>query len=447
MGFGIKDILHDKARHLLHLETDPGLGCTEPAAIGLCAATAAALLPGRTVEALSVSTDPNIYKNAMGVTIPNSGGEAGIPLAAAMGAAAGDPARRLEVFAAVDADGLARARELVRQGKVRASIAEGTQGLYVRVEATSGDDTAVAVIAGRHDHVVSRSLNGAEQPCGAQAGAGTDEGDGGLEELEQWLLGLSLGEIVDLLDDMDASDIRYVREGLALNTALCEYGLAHGPGIAVGRNTLGLLRRGLLRKDAAAWAIIRTAAGIDSRMGGAPLPAMTLAGSGNQCIAAGIPVLAAAEFATLEDEDIVPRAVMLSYLTTCAVKAGVGRLSALCGSGVAGGAGVAAAVAYLFGGTPEAVGGAVKNHIASFAPVCCDGAKTGCALKVGHLAGSAVTNGLLALSGCVVRPTDGIVDFSPEQTMRNLARVAREGIAGLDPVILGIMLAKDAPRA
>ena len=35
MGFSIKDILHGNARQLLHLETDPGLGCTEPAAIGL----------------------------------------------------------------------------------------------------------------------------------------------------------------------------------------------------------------------------------------------------------------------------------------------------------------------------------------------------------------------------------------------------------------------------
>lgn len=444
MGFGIKDILHDKARHLLHLETAAGLGCTEPAAIGLCAATAAALLDGAPLDSLDVATDPNIYKNAMGVTIPNSGGEAGIALAAAMGAAAGDPARGLEVFAAVDAAGLERARELVRQGRVHAGLAPDTQGLYVKVVATSGGRTACAVIAGRHDHVVSRTLDGKELPCGAAGTAGADAGDSGLEALEQWLLGLSLAEIVDLLDEMDAADLRYVREGLALNAALVEHGLAHGPGIAVGQSMLGLLRRGLLKKDAATWAIIRTAAGIDSRMGGAPLPAMTLAGSGNQCIAAGIPVVAAAEFATLEDPDLTAKAVTLSYLVTCAVKAGVGRLSALCGSGVAGGAGVAAAVAYLFSGTAQAVGGAVVNHIACSAPVCCDGAKTGCALKVGELAGAAVTNGLLALSGCVVRATDGIVDASPEQTMRNLALVARQGIAGLDPVILGIMLAKES---
>ena len=59
---------------------------------------------------MAVATDPNIFKNAMGVTIPNSGGEAGIALAAAMGAAAGDPAKGLEVFAAVAPEGLGKAR-------------------------------------------------------------------------------------------------------------------------------------------------------------------------------------------------------------------------------------------------------------------------------------------------------------------------------------------------
>jgi L-cysteine desulfidase len=55
---------------------------------------------------------------------------------------------------------------------------------------------------------------------------------------------------------------------------------------------------------------------------------------------------------------------------------------------------------------------------------------------------SAVKSGLLALGGCIVRGTDGVVDPSAEQTMRNLGLVARKGLAGLDPVILDIMLNK-----
>ena len=443
MGFSIKDILHGNARQLLHLETDPGLGCTEPAAIGLAAAEAAALLNGAAIESITLETDPNIYKNAMGVNIPNSGSRAGIPLAAAMGAAAGDPAQKLQVFATVSAEGLDKARGLLAQGKVSAGIAPDTHGIFVQATVTGGGHTAKVLITGRHDNVVSRVLDGKELG-GAAAAAAAGGADSGLEALEKWLLDLTLADLTDLVDDMDQSDLGYVREGLALNTALVEYGLTHGPGIGVGRTQLGLVRQGLLKKDMVLWAGIRTASGIDSRMGGVPLPAMTLAGSGNQCIAAGIPVVSAAEFVAQDDETLVLKAVMLSYLVTCSIKAGVGRLSALCGSGLAGGAGVAAATAYLFGGTAEKIGGAVKNHLGSFAPVCCDGAKTSCALKVGEMVASAVKSGLLALHGCIIRSTDGIVDESAEQTMRNLAVLSRQGLTGLDPAILDIMLHKQA---
>lgn len=440
MGYTIKDILHDKAARLLHLETDPGLGCTEPAAIGLCAAAAAALLPTRDFESIAVETDPNIYKNAMGVAIPHADGGAGIDLAAALGAVAGDPALKLQVFATVDAPALARARELLARGRVTAGIAPDTKGLFVRVTLVSGGRTAWAVVSGTHENVAARGLDG--QDMGPLAGPGQTCEDHGLADLQSWLTDLTLAELVDVLDEMDSADLDYIRSGLALNGELVKYGLAHGPGIGVGRSQLALIRQGLLKKDMSLWAAINASAGIDSRMGGVPLPAMTLAGSGNQCIAAGMPVVAAAQFATLEDQDLVLKAVTLSYLLTCSIKARVGRLSALCGSGVAGGAGVAAAVAYLFGGTVDKIGGAVKNHIECFTPVICDGAKTSCALKVGELAGAAVKNGLLALGGCVVRPIDGIVDASPDKTMDNLARLAREGLSGMDPTILDIMLHK-----
>lgn len=442
MGYSIKDILHGKAKHLLHIETEPGLGCTEPAAIGLCAAAAAALLPSGGIDSIAVETDPNIHKNAMGVTIPNSGGRCGIDLASAMGAAAGDASLGLQVFGPVDRAGLDRALALRDAGKVRVSIADCSGCLYVKTTVTSGKDSAEALIRGEHDKIVSRKLNGSEVSPDAGAGSCGTPRDDSLSELEEWLLGLSLAEMVDVLDELDSDDLAYVRSGLALNTALVEYGLAHGPGIGVGRAQLSLLRRRLLARDAALWAGIRASAGIDSRMGGVALPAMTLAGSGNQGIAAGMPILAAAEYAELEDESVMLRAVSLSYLITCRIKAASGRLSALCGSGVAGGAGVAAGTAYLFGANLEQIGGAIKNHLENFTAVVCDGAKTSCALKVGEMCASAVKTALMAMGGCVVRPIDGIIEASVERTMANVGTIARKGLASMDPAILEIMTNK-----
>lgn len=359
MGFTLKDILHNKAKTLLHLETDPGLGCTEPAAIGLSAAAAVTLLKEKTIDSIEVLTDPNIYKNAMGVIIPGTNGQSGIPLAAAMGAVAGDPENRLQVFSTIDKEGLEKAESLLREGKVSAEITEGHSGLYIRTLIKGGDHTAEAVISGRHDHIESLRIDGKLRKDHRLLTVEGSE-DPNTEDLKQWLTSLSIGEIVNLLDGLDGDDAAYIQRGIDLNMELVRYGLSHGPGLGVGKTQQSLLRQGLLKNDMVLRGGILAAAGIDSRMGGAMLPALTLAGSGNQGIAA----------------------------------------------------------------------------------VICDGAKTSCALKVGESTSSAVKSALMALQGTVVKSIDGIIDESPEATMRNLAKLTRSGLKDMDPAILDIMLHK-----
>jgi len=198
MGFTLKNILHNKAKALLHLETNPGLGCSEPAAIGLSAAAAVALLKEKTIESIEVITDPNIYKNAMGVIIPGSEGQSGIPLAAAMGAVAGDPEDRLQVFSTIDKPGLEKAESLLKVGKVSAVIKEGQKGLYIRTIIKAGGHTAEAVIRGRHDHIESLSVDGVSQK-GHPFLTGEGNEDSNVENLKQWLISLSIEEIVDLM--------------------------------------------------------------------------------------------------------------------------------------------------------------------------------------------------------------------------------------------------------
>ena len=62
MGYAIKSILHNKAKTLLHMETEPGLGCTEPATLGLCAAAAASLLAERKIDAMAVTVQPELIQ-------------------------------------------------------------------------------------------------------------------------------------------------------------------------------------------------------------------------------------------------------------------------------------------------------------------------------------------------------------------------------------------------
>jgi len=50
----------------------------------------------------------------------------------------------------------------------------------------------------------------------------------------------------------------------------------------------------------------------------------------------------------------------------------------------------------------------------------------------------------MALQGTVVKPVDGIIGQSPEETMGNLGKLVRSGLGGMDPAILNIMLTKCA---
>jgi len=441
MGYAIKSILHNKAKTLLHMETEPGLGCTEPASLGLCAAAAASLLAERKIDAMEVTVNPSLYKNAMGVIIPASGGKNGVLLASALGAISGDPKNGLEIFSTVRDSDVKKAEQLLAGGNLTATIDKKKTSIYVKTVIKSGSQTAEAIIADRHNRIESLSLNGEireDHPFTADS-----QVDGGaMEDLKGWLTSLSLQDILDLLEGLDSDDVKFIQEGIDLNMKLVEYGLSHGPGLGVGRTQLSLIRQGLLKRDMVTEASLYASAGIDARMGGAMLPAMTLAGSGNQGISATTPLVAAAQFASLEDSALLIRAIALSYLITCTIKVHAGRIGPLCGSCVASGAGVAAGVSYLFGGTHDKIGGAIKNHVENTAMILCDGAKTSCALKVGEATASAAKSALLALQGLVVGPDDGIIDAKPETTMKNIGTLIKTGLIDMDAAILDLMLNK-----
>ena len=143
----------------------------------------------------------------------------------------------------------------------------------------------------------------------------------------------------------------------------------------------------------------------------------------------------------------VLRAIGLSHIITAFVKAYTGRLSALCGCSIAAGAGATAGITWLLGGSLEHIAGAIKNLIEDLAGVICDGAKVGCSLKLATAAGGAVQAALFALQGVWVPATDGIIGFSPEETMQNIGTLSTQGMVEADRTILRIMMQKQLLRA
>lgn len=434
MSFLVKDILR--------MEVAPALGCTEPVAIALGAASAVSLLPSRSVDRLDIWVDPNIYKNGMAVAIPGTGGLSGLDMAAAVGALGGDAALKLEVLAAVDADAVAGARVLLTDGKVQVHLLEDRQGLYIKTQARLGEDLAESVIENLHDNIVSLTLNGQPPEGEAAIGAvGSPSAKNRLHDLEAWLKTLSLEELIDLVDGLDEEDYVFLEEGVTTNMRLAEYGLKHGPGMGVGMAFERLVRQRLICRDMTLSARMLASAAADARMAGIDLPAMSSAGSGNHGLTAILPIRAVRDYVDCDTETFL-KAVALSHILTGTIKAHTGRLSAVCGCSVAAGAGAAAGVTFLLGGSPRHISGAICNLTMDLAGVICDGAKAACSLKLATAAGSAVRAALFSLQGVNVAPTDGIIGVSAEKTLENVGKLSTQGMIETDRTILRIMLEK-----
>ena len=151
MKYTIKDILS--------LEVAPALGCTEPTAVALCAATAATVMEDEVTE-IEVWLDPNLYKNGMAVSIPGAAGKAGMDLAAALGVKGGDPTLKLEVLSPIDDNVVRKADDMIRAKKVKLNLDADRKGIYVRTVLRNNDEYAEAVIEGVHDNITTLCHNG-----------------------------------------------------------------------------------------------------------------------------------------------------------------------------------------------------------------------------------------------------------------------------------------------
>jgi L-cysteine desulfidase len=432
-------------KHILHLGVLPALGCTEPAAVALCAAAAAALLKEKELSSIELWVSPNIYKNAMGVAIPGTQGEFGVDLAAALGAFGGNPYLKLEVFKSINDESLNLARDFTGAGKVQVHVVETGHPVFVKVLVKSGCDRAEAVIQSAHDRLSGLTFNGVpayDHPLLSAGGLS----DNSLSQLEQWISCLSLEDMVGFLDELDAEDLQFIEEGIRYNMALAAHGLEHSPGLGIGATLERLASEGLLKKDMILAARILTAAASDARMSGVNLPAMSSAGSGNHGLTAILPIRALIDYVRCEDPLRVLRAIALSHILTIYIKAHIGRLSAICGCSVAAGAGATGGIVYLMNGDTNHIAGAIKNLMEDLAGVICDGAKAGCSLKLATAAGTAVQSALLALRGIDVKSTDGIIASTSEQTVRNVGELSTQGMAETDRTILRIMIAKNFGR-
>lgn len=423
----------------------PATGCTEPVAVALAAAVAARQwrrAGGQVLTSVRARVSPNVMKNGMAVVVPGTG-TPGLAVAAAVGALAGDPDAGLGVLGQVGPEEAEQARRMVEEGLVRVDVDPDAGLLHARVEVEGGGHRAGAVIDGSHTHVVEVSADGhtveSHDPL-------PGHGSGCLPGWAQLLQGARLHDLYRYCMEVPLDELDLMRQAASLNTALVEVGMSGRWGLGLGATLAGdgpaATRRGG-EHDLLSAMVEAASAAADARMGGAPLPAMTNSGSGNQGITATVPVCVAAEH-TGADEDTLLRGLALSHLTALYVHSGLPVLSAFCAATTAG-MGAAAGVCHVLGGGWCEVEAAVASMAGDVAGMVCDGAGCSCALKVASSVSAAGRAVSLAMAGVRVPGTSGLVADDVDTTIRGLWRLAGESMAATDREVLSIMVDK-APR-
>ena len=415
---------------LINREVVPAIGCTEPIAVALCTARAAETL-GAGPERIAVRLSANILKNAMGVGIPGTG-MIGLPIAVALGALVGRSEYRLEVLRDVTPEAVERGREMIGRRCISIGLKEGVcEKLYIEAEVEAAGHRAVAVIAGGHTDFVFVSRDG-EVLFDKRTPAGCVEEAGEVP--------LTLARVWDFAMTSPVEELRFILETRRLNMAAAERSLAGEYGHCVGR-TLRCDRERKVMGDSLFTRILSyTSAACDARMAGAMIPVMSNSGSGNQGIAATLPVAVYADEVHASEEQTI-RALALSHLTVIYIKQSLGRLSALCGCVVAA-TGSSCGITYLMGGGYEQAAAAVKNMIANLTGMICDGAKPSCAMKLTSGVSTAVLSAMMAMDGRCVSSVEGIIEEDVDCCIRNLTAIGREGMDETDRLVLRIMTNK-----
>ena len=423
---------------LIRADMKPALGVTEPGAIAYAAAKARSCLTGP-VQSIHVTMNSGMYKNAFTCGIPNSL-HFGAAYAAALGAIAGKAELELEALRDITPADNEAAEALVKEGKVSVSVSEITSRIYIRATVRAGGREASVTIEDSHTNITRIESDG-KVLLERAAEAAAEEAHGA--EIHRY----PLTELLDYVRNVDAEELTFLHEAFRMNLALFEEGRASDrltflPGLLAENGSVVFSDDVVFSNDAQKTASLLCNGAIEARVLGLSRPAMSVTGSGAHGIIATLPLYAAAKVEGYSDDALL-RATALSVLVCMYIKEYSGKLSAFCGCAIAAGTGMACGLALLRGGDLAVMERVIRNLAASITGMICDGGNQGCTMK-GIVAVDAAFQAVwLALRGIDISPAHGICAATPEETMRNMGRIASPGMVGTEKTMIDILEEKE----
>lgn len=428
-------------KEVLKKDVRPAMGCTEPIAIALACSRAVKAVKdanerkgqetaGLQVEKVSVMVSPSVLLNALGVTIPNTGGEKGCRIAAALGAVGGNPTAEFEVLKDTTLADLVQAKRLVEDGKISVDCDHGKDNFYISATVATSLGESCVTIEGSHTNVTKVTYNGKTVflPRRKTKAAARRTGKVDPKTLKRALKRMTISDLVALAQAMDKQDRRYIMRGVGMNLLVAEVGLKLGKyGAMLASGQFHPSATEDTARFSAEHIVLSTstiaACATDARMAGVSMSVMSSGGSGNQGVVA-ILVPYNVGMLTGVDQKMIEESIALSHLVNSFVKAFTGELTPICGCAIAAGVGAAAAIVYQ-SGKLDKVGMAINTVIASIGGILCDGAKSGCTLKVLPSVSTCIHAAFFATAGNGADSSDGIIGLTPEETIRNLGQLCR----------------------
>jgi L-cysteine desulfidase len=414
-------------------EVFAAMGCTEPISLAYCASLAAEGFEEPPRE-ISFFVDQATYKNGLAVTIPNTGGEKGNLIAGILGALIARPALQMQILSDVSAAQLALAKKLSQDKCVHFTIHPDSTDFYVETQIRTESHEGICIITGSHTNVTYRERDGL---------AILDRRDEAIRTrgpaYKEMLKGLKVADLIEIAEDIDDEDMEYLRRGIDMNLRIAREGMKLKK---VGYYLLDLKEKGMFVEDVFSSTKILTACAVDARMDGMAMPVMSSGGSGNQGIVASlVPYNVGKHFAIGEDR--ILRSIALSHLLNSYIKAYIGELAPICGCAIAAGVGAASAIVYQQKGKDlMSITMAINNLVSDIGGMICDGAKSGCALKVVSSTDAAIRAAYLGIHNYGILGSEGFVGTTAEATIQNLSRISHRGMEKMDDTIVKIMLKK-----
>lgn len=426
---------------VMETEMIPALGCTEPVAYALSGAVARKHAPGE-IKSIEMIGSGLITIGVQTVGIPNTGGKTGGYLSSVLGVLAGDADLDMEVLNKVTPKDLEEAEALIAklqaENNIKIDMVSPAPAIYLRTTLVTDLHTVVVSMWSEHNGIKYIEVDGE-----VILGDREEEANAFKAELEGHDVDssfLSVESIYEFCQNADVSELGMAEEAIKLTRVICKDGLDNELGLQTGRIIQQNIDKGLIADDEISHILKWTVAGLDARMGGSDVPAMSNTGSGNQGMLCSMPPIACADYTGKSDEEML-RAVAFANLVNIYLdykSNEFAHLSPMCYcAGVAPAAGVSG-VAYLHGHNVKQISDMIRTTLGNFAGAICDGAKPSCAYRAHTGVYGALMAMLMAEKGIASTDEEGIVNETVDGTIENVYQLQKQCMMDTDEFVCNV---------